>query len=110
MGHAIRLYDVLCGVIQDNQHPYKYNPLKPFAQFTNDLFYYCRAPYAEPGADVGLKKVRPLGASGSHVGAFYQQPGLDFNFIRKSFFVSVWPSPDVLERCGIAGGSSPVTS
>lgn len=32
MGHAIRLYGVLCGATQDNQHPYKHNPLKTSAQ------------------------------------------------------------------------------
>lgn len=92
MGHAIRLYGVLCGVTQDNQHPYKHNPLKTSAQFINDLFYYFRALYSEPGVDVGLKRVRHLGAAGSHLGAFYQQPRLDFNLIRKSFFMSVWPA------------------
>lgn len=47
MGHAIRLYDVLCGVIQDNWQPYKYNPFKTFAQFISDLLYYCGAPYTD---------------------------------------------------------------
>lgn len=40
MGHATRLWDVLCAVIQDNQHPDKQNPFKTFVQFSNDLFYY----------------------------------------------------------------------